>query len=173
RVVGCAKGEPGEGERSRRVGPHEHAPGSLSHSCRGALKSRACSSSDSLQFANSSVFVEERKSGPGTFAGSVADLMPGLVGVHSRTLAQASVLSSTTELPIPTALRATRRRCSDRWSGPWAHKRPCRGRLPTLSTSGPRSCETKAPRLRGFRLSEPERCACAPDMLTKRRTRRS
>ena len=57
------------------------------------MKSRPCTSSDSVQFANSSVFVVKGKSRPGTFAGSIADLMPSLLGVHSRTLAQSALLA--------------------------------------------------------------------------------
>src|SRR3954470_5384025 len=57
------------------------------------MKSRPSTSSDSVQFANSPG-VGKAKSRPGTFAGSIADLMPGLLGVHSRTLAQASLVRS-------------------------------------------------------------------------------
>jgi hypothetical protein len=39
-----------------------------------------CTSSDSVQLENTSLFVGEEEISPGTFAGANADLMPGLLG---------------------------------------------------------------------------------------------
>src|SRR5262245_30056921 len=74
---------------------HNHAPGCrVTLVCRGALKSRPAPHQTRFSSQTHRSSSGRRKSRPGTFAGSIADLMRGLLGVHSRTLAQPGFVSA-------------------------------------------------------------------------------